>query len=546
MTTEQYPMQPLVEEDGVLRFERNPIVEMLVDRAGMNEIAIWCADRETDPKYQEQLAQLIGYSTSGYCGLSYVSDASQIRVERAIKAFNDRLNGGLPDSAVAENLRTYIKLWDPVDAYVRRHPSVKLGVSVPEAALRLLQEGDEAVKKLAALEEEHKLELNRTAAAAEKSLDAADREIERRDRKIAELTGLNEELTRESKKRKEYIDSIADNLGMAKSMLPIQTTNRINYALVHIAKTLGEDKLTRATASAVAKRLSGMQTQVNGLHAIYEEAVREKQAAVDRYQRDVYGLNNEGDPIGGEPAGGFANELRECRFRAQQLQTRLNLMQRKELVDFVRDGESAYLVKAERTVPDEVATILERIVKWDGEFPETGKFYKTPDGSRQASYAELHGSNGERDFMRGLAATALGLLRAPSHSQQSADTDRLRAFADEVKQLCSDFSDLQNRPYMGDVTSAIDGLYEQFNRRPSHESDEFVRGDQLLNPDLAEADVQERRQAGKPSPKFVGLAADPEPLWARRVIIDFSEKLDDAAVRELTDLIASRFTGDRS
>lgn len=38
----------------------------------------------------------------------------------------------------------------------------------------------------------------------------------------------------------------------------------------------------------------------------------------DRYQRDVYGLNNEGDPIGGEPAGGFANENKRLR---EQLET---------------------------------------------------------------------------------------------------------------------------------------------------------------------------------------------------------------------------------
>ena len=34
-----------------------------------------------------------------------------------------------------------------------------------------------------------------------------------------------------------------------------------------------------------------------------------------RYQRDVYGLNNEGDPIGGEPAGGYAND--NARLRAE-------------------------------------------------------------------------------------------------------------------------------------------------------------------------------------------------------------------------------------
>lgn len=35
-----------------------------------------------------------------------------------------------------------------------------------------------------------------------------------------------------------------------------------------------------------------------------------------------------------------------------------------------------------------------------------------------------------------------------------------RRFVDAVKQLCKDFSCLQNRPYMGDVVSALDGLLE--------------------------------------------------------------------------------------
>ena len=34
-----------------------------------------------------------------------------------------------------------------------------------------------------------------------------------------------------------------------------------------------------------------------------------------RYQRDVCGLNNEGDPIGGDPAGGYAND--NARLRAE-------------------------------------------------------------------------------------------------------------------------------------------------------------------------------------------------------------------------------------
>ena len=43
-----------------------------------------------------------------------------------------------------------------------------------------------------------------------------------------------------------------------------------------------------------------------------------------------------------------------------------------------------------------------------------------------------------------------------------ANTDRLAAFAAEVKRLCADFSDRQNRPYMGDVTAALDALLAQF------------------------------------------------------------------------------------
>lgn len=47
---------------------------------------------------------------------------------------------------------------------------------------------------------------------------------------------------------------------------------------------------------------------------------------------------------------------------------------------------------------------LGRIERWFGEFPETGD--KWEDGS-PVSYATLHGSNGERDYMRGIARQAL-------------------------------------------------------------------------------------------------------------------------------------------
>ena len=47
---------------------------------------------------------------------------------------------------------------------------------------------------------------------------------------------------------------------------------------------------------------------------------------------------------------------------------------------------------------------LQRIERWFGEFPDTGKTY--PSG-RPISYATCYGSNGERDFMRRLAREAI-------------------------------------------------------------------------------------------------------------------------------------------
>lgn len=51
-------------------------------------------------------------------------------------------------------------------------------------------------------------------------------------------------------------------------------------------------------------------------------------------------------------------------------------------------------------------TLLERIIRWHGEFPD-GPL--TRDGFEQ-SYGAAYGSNGERDYMRGLAVEALAAL----------------------------------------------------------------------------------------------------------------------------------------
>ncbi len=54
---------------------------------------------------------------------------------------------------------------------------------------------------------------------------------------------------------------------------------------------------------------------------------------------------------------------------------------------------------------------LRRIEKWYGEFPDTGKFWENTDGTisdRPMSYGACNGSNGERDYMRGIARKVLG------------------------------------------------------------------------------------------------------------------------------------------
>jgi len=55
--------------------------------------------------------------------------------------------------------------------------------------------------------------------------------------------------------------------------------------------------------------------EIERLNSDYNEAcedamcvARELERLNYRYQREVYGLNNEGDPIGGDPAGGYAND----------------------------------------------------------------------------------------------------------------------------------------------------------------------------------------------------------------------------------------------
>ncbi len=82
MGKKKHPMQPIEKIEGVTRFRENKIVRWLVDSRpnSLNEIAMM----EFSAEDRMQLAQLIGYSVSGYAELSYVTDKSyQKAVERS-------------------------------------------------------------------------------------------------------------------------------------------------------------------------------------------------------------------------------------------------------------------------------------------------------------------------------------------------------------------------------------------------------------------------------------------------------------------------------
>lgn len=68
----KHPMQPIYRDDeGVYRFKPNKIVRALLDTSSLdlNQLATMNFSKED----HEQLAQLIGYSVSGFGGLSYAS-----------------------------------------------------------------------------------------------------------------------------------------------------------------------------------------------------------------------------------------------------------------------------------------------------------------------------------------------------------------------------------------------------------------------------------------------------------------------------------------
>ena len=78
-------MQPIVlDKDGVVRFKRNEIVRFLLDAGpyDLNKLALMPFSDED----REQLAQLIGYSVSGFGDLSYVSAETVQKADKLAEA----------------------------------------------------------------------------------------------------------------------------------------------------------------------------------------------------------------------------------------------------------------------------------------------------------------------------------------------------------------------------------------------------------------------------------------------------------------------------
>lgn len=79
----KHPMQDIiVAEDGVVRFRKNKIVRFLLDWAtprgmSLNDLA----RMDFDDADREQLAQLIGYSVSGFGDLSYASEETVAKAD---------------------------------------------------------------------------------------------------------------------------------------------------------------------------------------------------------------------------------------------------------------------------------------------------------------------------------------------------------------------------------------------------------------------------------------------------------------------------------
>lgn len=82
--SDAFPMQPLIkDQQGVVRFQKNAVVEYLLDHGGidLNRLAL---ERLPDAA-RAHFAQLIGYSLCGYHELPYVTDEQALAASAAAR-----------------------------------------------------------------------------------------------------------------------------------------------------------------------------------------------------------------------------------------------------------------------------------------------------------------------------------------------------------------------------------------------------------------------------------------------------------------------------
>lgn len=88
------PLQPIIVDDTRAKFKDNEIVRDLLDFAserGMDLNTIAMGDYSQDD--QEQFAQLIGYSLTGFHELSYVSDKTALKASKLARKINENYGG---------------------------------------------------------------------------------------------------------------------------------------------------------------------------------------------------------------------------------------------------------------------------------------------------------------------------------------------------------------------------------------------------------------------------------------------------------------------
>lgn len=87
--TEKHPMQPIVlDGEGVARFKQNALVRYLLGAGGidLNQLAMLPNIPNED---HMQLAQLIGYSVSGFGDLSYADPTVVAEADAMVEELSD-------------------------------------------------------------------------------------------------------------------------------------------------------------------------------------------------------------------------------------------------------------------------------------------------------------------------------------------------------------------------------------------------------------------------------------------------------------------------